>query len=56
MRRTKLGSEQSRVVYAVDETEEYEEEWSGRGGWDGRWAAWVYYYCGGDDKVAISSH
>jgi hypothetical protein len=23
----------------------------GRGGWDGRWATWVYYYCGGDDKV-----
>lgn len=20
-------------------------------GWDGRWAGWSYYYCGGDDKV-----
>jgi hypothetical protein len=26
-----------------------------QGGWDGRWAGWSYYYCGGDDKVAISA-
>ena len=50
-------SKQARVVCIVDdETEEYDEECGlGRGGWDGRWDSWVYYYCGGDDKVAISA-
>ena len=44
-------------MYVVDdETEEYDEEYGlGQGGWDGRWATWMYYYCGGDDKVAISA-
>ena len=40
-----------------DDTEEYDESVGclGRGGWDGRWAGWMYYYCGGDDKVIISA-